>query len=54
MKAIALEELADEDQKTQLARKYSNNWYVYCCNCRASGPVKKDVREAKEAWNTRK
>ena len=24
MKAIALEELADEDWKTQLARKYSN------------------------------
>ena len=37
-----------------LLDEYPNNWYVHCCNCRASGPVKKDAREAKEAWNTRK
>ena len=43
-----------ESHKTVLLNEYPNNWYVHCCNCRASGPVKKDAREAKEAWNKRK
>lgn len=29
------------------------DWYVQCYKCGARGPVKKDAREAKEAWNKR-
>lgn len=29
------------------------DWYVQCCKCGARGPVKKDAREAKEAWSKR-
>lgn len=42
-----------KSKKVTLLDAYPNKWYVHCYNCKASGPVKKDAREAKEAWNKR-
>lgn len=42
-----------KSHKTILLNEYRNNWYVMCYKCKATGPVKKDAREAKEAWNKR-